>query len=170
MDFLELAAKRYSVRKFSEKTVPQQMIDQILKAAHLAPTGCNNQPQRILVLQGAQALDKLRTCTTYHFYAPLVFAICYDRTKSWKRPNDGADSGSLDASIVITHMMLQACEIGIGTTCVMMFEPEKLRREFAIPEELEPVALLPAGYPAENARPSRLHDQFIPLEEMVVFL
>ena len=50
MDFLKLAAERYSVRKFKPGHLPQETVDKLLKAAHLAPTGCNNQPQRILVL------------------------------------------------------------------------------------------------------------------------
>ena len=50
MDFLKLAAERYSVRKFEQKHLEKEVIDKILKAAHLAPTGCNYQPQRILVL------------------------------------------------------------------------------------------------------------------------
>ena len=50
MDFYELIAERYSVRKFKNEHLPQGIVDKILKAGHLAPTGCNNQPQRILVI------------------------------------------------------------------------------------------------------------------------
>ena len=49
-DFLELAANRYSVRKFIDKPVGQEDLDKILKAGYLAPTACNRQPQRILVI------------------------------------------------------------------------------------------------------------------------
>jgi len=170
MNFMELAAQRYSVRRFSEEKIPRDVIDRILKAAHLAPTGCNYQPQKIYVLESHASLEALKACTTSHFHAPLAFLICYDREKSWKRPYDGADSGPVDASIVTTHMMLQGWTEGVGSTWVMMFDPEKVRQSFRIPENLEPVALLPMGYPAENARPSRLHSQFIPLEDMVEFI
>lgn len=49
MDFLKLATDRYSVRKFTNKHLEKEVIDKILEAAHLAPTGCNYQPQRIIV-------------------------------------------------------------------------------------------------------------------------
>ena len=50
MDFLQLAAQRYSVRKFQEKKLPREALESILKAGMLAPTAHNNQPQRILVI------------------------------------------------------------------------------------------------------------------------
>ena len=50
MDFLQLAAQRYSVRKFQEKKLPREVLESILKAGMLAPTAHNNQPQRILVI------------------------------------------------------------------------------------------------------------------------
>ena len=45
MDFLKLATERYSVRKFKDKPLKKEMIDKILKAANIAPTGCNYQSQ-----------------------------------------------------------------------------------------------------------------------------
>lgn len=170
MEFIDLAAQRYSVRRFSGEKVPREVIDRILKAAHLAPTGCNNQPQKIYVMESEYSLDALKECTPYHFNAPLAFLVCYDREKSWKRSLDGADSGTADASIVATHMILQGWTEGVGSTWVMMFDPEKIRQIFRIPENLEPVALLPMGYPAKNARPSRLHSQFLPFEDMAEFI
>ena len=44
-------------------------MDAVLEASRLAPTACNNQPQRILVLDTAEALDKLKDCTPCHFSA-----------------------------------------------------------------------------------------------------
>lgn len=167
MAFIDLAAERYSVRKFSERSVEQEKIDLILKAAQLAPTACNNQPQRILVMQSDSALSKLKECTNYHFHAPLAFLICYDSTVSWKRSFDGDDSGEVDASIVTTQMMLQAAEIGLGTTWVGYFNPEKTREIFGLPENYVPVAILPTGYPADNAVPSANHSKRYPIEQTV---
>ena len=50
MEFEQLIAERYSVRSFLPEHLPQETIDRILWAGHCAPTGCNYQPQRILVL------------------------------------------------------------------------------------------------------------------------
>ena len=169
MAFIDLAAQRYSVRKFSDEPVEQQKIDLVLRAAQLSPTACNYQPQRILVIQNDQALSKLKECTNYHFHAPLAFLICYDKTVSWKRPFDGDDSGNTDASIVTTQMMLAAADLGLGTTWVGYFDPDKTRKVFDIPENFIPVSVLPMGYPADDAKPSANHTKRYSLEQTVWF-
>lgn len=169
MAFIDLAVQRYSVRKFSEKPVEDEKIDVILQAARVSPTACNNQPQRILVIQSDEALSKLKECTNYHFHAPLAFLICYDKTVSWKRPFDGDDSGDVDASIVTTQMMLAAADSGLGTTWVGYFDPEKTRKVFEIPENFIPVAILPTGYPADNSVPSSNHAKRYALEQTVFY-
>ena len=169
MDFLKLAADRYSVRKFQNKPLEKEVIDKILKAAHLAPTGCNYQPQRILVLNSDEALEKLRGCTKCHFNAPSAMLICYNKDESWKRPYDGALSAPVDAAIVTTHMMLEAHSIGVGSCWVMHFDPFAMRETFNIPENIEPVALLVMGYPAEDSKPLDLHSKFRPMEDVIVY-
>ena len=76
MDFLTLAEKRYSVRNFKDMHLPQDVIKEILKAGHLAPTGCNYQPQRILVINSDEACKKLKECTKCHFDAPTAMLVC----------------------------------------------------------------------------------------------
>lgn len=155
MDFLELTAKRYSVRQFKDIAIPQESIDKILMAANAAPTAHNNQPQEIIVVHSQEGLRRLKKCTECHYNAPLAFLICYDKEKSWKRSYDGADSGAIDASIAATHMMLQATELGLGSTWIMYFIPEAVQVDFALPDNLEPVAILLVGY-ADEA-PSQAH-------------
>ncbi len=166
-DFLTLAKDRYSVRKFDRRPVAREDVDRILRAGHLAPTACNNQPQKIIVVQGEEALAKMRMCTHCHFDAPLGFWVCYDKTRVWTREFDGKDSGDVDASIVCTHMMLAAAEIGVGTTWVMYFIPEAVRVEFALPDTIVPVALLVAGYPAKDVTPASAHTAYRPEAEIV---
>lgn len=169
MDFMKLAAERYSVRRFTNESIEQDKINKILEAGHLAPTACNKQPQRILVINSPEGLSKLRKCTGSHFNAPLAMLICYDKSECWYRDYDGKSSGDIDASIVTTHMMLEAYALGVGTTWVMHFIPEAVREEFAIPDNIEPVALLVMGYPSANAKPSSGHSQFRPMEEVVLY-
>lgn len=169
MDFLKLASERYSVRKFQDKHLEQSVIDQILAAGHVAPTGCNYQPQRILVLNSDEAMEKLKTCTRAHFNAPTAMLVCYNKNESWVRKYDGALSAPVDASIVTTHLMLMAHSIGVGSCWVMHFNPTAMRETFHIPENFEPHALLVMGYPHEEATPLDLHSKFRPLEETVFY-
>ena len=170
MDFLKLAAERYSVRKFTEKHLEQEKIDAILRAGHLAPTGCNYQPQRILVMNTDESIEKLRLCTRSHFGAPTAMLTCYDTEECWKRTRyDGRPCGVVDASIVTTHMMLQAAAIGVGSCWVMHFDPEAMRREFRIPDRFDPVALLVMGYAAPDAEPHHFHSEYRPMEDVVFY-
>ncbi|HKL99507.1 MAG TPA: nitroreductase family protein [Mobilitalea sp.] len=169
MDFLKLVADRYSVRQFTGEVIEQDIINKILKAGHLAPTACNCQPQRILVINSTEGISKLRKCTVCHFNAPMAMLICYDINECWRREYDGKSSGDIDASIVTTHMMLEASALGVGSTWVMHFIPEAVREEFALPDNIEPVALLMMGYPSEDAKPFPGHTKFKPLEDMVAY-
>lgn len=169
MDFENLISKRYSVRNFKTEHLPEEIIEKILDAGHKAPTGCNYQPQRILVLNTDDAIEKLRRCTKCHFGAESAMLVCHNRNESWKRVYDGVLSSPVDAVIVTTYMMLEATNLGVGTCWVMHFNPTAMREEFGIPEELEPVALLVMGYPAENAKPLDLHYQNRPIEEVVFY-
>lgn len=169
MDFLKLASERYSVRKFENKHLEKEIIDKILAAGHLAPTGCNFQPQRILVLNTDSSIESLKKCTKCHFDAPCAMLVCYNKDESWVRKYDGSLSAPVDAAIVTTHMMLMASSLGVGSTWVMHFDPEKMRSEFNIPENIEPLALLTMGYPHKDAVPLDMHNSFRPLDEVVFY-
>ena len=59
MNFLDIAKTRYSVRKYTDKKVEAEKLDQILNAAHVAPTAANLQPVRLLVIQEEEGLKKI---------------------------------------------------------------------------------------------------------------
>jgi len=169
-DFITLVNSRFSVRRFSDRKVEQEKIDLILRAGQAAPTACNNQPQKIYVLQSAEALETLQKCKYSHFGETLAFLVCYDSELCWTREFDGKASGDIDASIVATHMMLEAWELGIGSTWIMYFDPEAVMNEFDLPDNIVPVCILVMGYPAQEAVPSVLHSKKKDLKDMVTVL
>ena len=169
MEFEKLICEKYSVRKFLPEHIPQNIIEKILDAAHKAPTGCNYQPQRILVLNSDESIEKLKNCTRCHFNAPTAMLVCNNKEESWKRPYDGALSSPVDAAIVATHMILSAHDNGVGCCWVMHFNPTVMRETFNIPENIEPTALLVMGYPSPDAKPLDLHSKFRPMEEVVFY-
>ena len=169
MDFLKFAAERYSVRSFESKHLEQEVVDKILACGHIAPTGCNYQPQRILVLNTDASIEALKGCTKCHFNAPTAMLVCYDKNDSWVRKYDGALSAPVDASIVTTHMMLMAHSLGVGCCWVMHFDPVAMRETFHIPESVIPTALLVMGYPAKDAKPLDMHAATRPLDEVVCY-
>lgn len=169
MDFEKLAEERHSVRSFEARPIEKGKLDLVLKAGRIAPTACNNQPQRILVITSTEGMEKLRKCTPYTFNAPMAFVVCYDSGKAWMRPYDEDNSGEVDASIVATHMILQAADLGLGTTWVGHFDPGLVVGEFSLPDEYVPVAILPIGYPASNSQKNPLHFQKLPVEDVVFY-
>lgn len=167
MEFLELTKARYSCRKFLKRQVEREKIEKILEAGRLAPTACNFQPQRILVITDSEKIEALKECTKFTFDAPVILLVCYDKGESWKRKYDGHDEGIVDSSIVSTHMMLQISELGLGSTWVGSFDTNKAREILNVPENFEIVNLLPFGYPAEDALPSAKHEERKELQETV---
>ena len=167
MDFAALSAARYSLRKFSAQPVEPEKLAQILEAGRNAPTAHHNQPQRIFVLQSPEALEKADACTAAHFHPPVILVVAYDPETAWHRETDGKNHGEIDAAIATTQMMLQAADLGLGTTYVGMFEPEKLLAAFPEMAGTFPIAMLPLGYPAEGAHPARLHNDRKPMNELV---
>ena len=127
--------------------------------------------ETLLLLKAAKlyAPEKLKECTKYTFDAPLCFIVCCDSSKAYTRGYDGKNSAEIDASIVTTHMMLQAQDIGLGTTWVMAFNPTKVRECFSIADNLDIIALLPTGYPAEDVTVSPLHEKSIDITEMASY-
>lgn len=168
-DFLELAHERYSVRSFSDEKVPQDIIDKIIKAGMVAPTAVNSQPQMIYVIQSPEAMAILNEQSRCIYGAPQAFLVCYNEENACKRGEYGT-YGEIDATIVLTHMTLEAANLGIGTCIVGMFDQKEIAKALNLPSYIKPVLLLPFGYPAEDAAPSPRHTEYRPLEETVQYL
>lgn len=169
MDFLQLAADRYSVRSFSPKAIPREELKKILRAGQLAPTAVNYQPQKIYVLQSKEALATIRALTRFTYDAPVVLLCCADLSKAWHSPAEpGYNTGEMDVSIVCTQRMLEAWELGIGSVWVRGFDAREVAKAFALPEQIRPICLLPIGYPSQDSVPyARWHNNRRPLSEMV---
>ena len=157
MEFLELSHMRFSVLEYENRPVEQEKIDKIIEAGISAPTACNNQPQRVLIIDNDEGRQKLNRIVPSKYHIPVAFLICYNKRECWIRPMDGKSSGDIDASIVTTHMMMEATELGLGSIWVMYWNPEKMKAEFELDDEIEPTALLIVGYKSEKAKPRQGH-------------
>ena len=153
-DFLKLAESRFSIRQFLDKPVEQEKIDALLRVAQIAPTAENKQPQKIYIITKEEDRKKLKTVSKYTFNAPMYFIVCCDKNKAWKQKNEDYISTEIDGSIVTTHIILEAHDLGLGSVVVRNFETENLKKLFNIPENMVPISLLPIGYPKEGVKPS----------------
>lgn len=169
MDFITIAKKRCSIRRYTNQKVEPEKLDKILEAAHVAPTAANLQPVHLIAVQNAEGLARIGKAANI-YGAPLAIIVCANHDKAWVRPFDQKQTGDIDASILTDHMMLQATELGLGSVWVCYFKPDILRREFDLPANLEPINILAIGYTGENfTDPDRHSETRIPLSELVSY-
>ncbi|MGN0193671.1 MAG: nitroreductase family protein [Pseudoramibacter sp.] len=170
-NFMELAKARFSVKKFSDKPIEEDKLEQILEAGRIAPTAANKQAQRVYVIQSEDALAKISALSPCIYGAKTVLMIAYDADEDWKNSyEDGIHSGQQDASIVATHIMLEAWDLGIGSCWVNMFPNTKAAQAFGLPDNIKPVLLMPIGYAAEGVKPLAKHTSRKPLDATVTRL
>lgn len=155
MDFDDIVTARYSCRGYTDQPVTEEDLLSIAESGRLAPSAKNLQPTRVFAITGRDALDRVSGMTRI-YGAPLVFAICADRSLSWKRDCDGMDSYQIDASIVATQMMCRATELGLGTLYICWFDPEDLKDLLGLADGVEPVSLLAVGHPSVDDSPNHL--------------
>lgn len=170
MDFLELAKTRYSCRKFSGQRVEQEKIEKLIEAGLAAPTAVNKQPYRIWVMEGPEAAGKLAQTTKYTFHAEQFLLVGTRTEEAWVRQSDEKNFGEVDAAIVATHIMLEAWQLGLGTTWVGSFDEGLMKSLVPELEGYELIALFPLGYPAEDAKPAGMHYKTREREELVKYL
>lgn len=167
MEFMKLAKARHSVRKYQDRPVEEEKLQRILEAGRVCPTAANKQPQRFLTVSSAEGLQKLGSAAKLHG-APLAVIVCCEKARAWVRPYDGWNATDTDASIALTHMMLEAWEQGLGSCWIDMFDPAAVTRDFELPDGVVPVHIMVFGYAeGEPESPDRHTVKRIPLDEMV---
>ena len=170
MDFMQLAAARYSVRKFTEQPLEEEKLQTILEAGRLAPTARNFQPQKVYVLRSPEAIEKAEKLTSCMYGATTALLVCCDMDRVWKNPlRPGYSTWEVDPSIITTHMMLAAWELGVGSVWVGHFNDAEVVEAFGLPENIRPVAFLPLGYAAIGPKEQQ-HSVFRPAEETIEYL
>lgn len=151
MDFLELVKKRYSVRAYKPDSVEDEKLQQVFEAARLAPTASNLQPFQFIVIHTKGREEELRRIyrSSWFFQAPLVICACSIPSQSWAR-RDGKNYSEVDVTIAMDHLILAATELGLGTCWVGAFNPDAARKILKLPDNVEPIAFTPLGYPNDQ--------------------
>ena len=170
MDFLELAKARYSCKKFDGRQIKEEELSYILEAGRLAPTAKNLQEQHVYVIQSKEALEKIDKITPCRYGAPTVLCVAFHKDEVFTYPGGKRDSGIEDASIVATHMMLAAADIGVDSCWLNLFDPEQAAAELGLPEDEEVLMLLDLGYAAEGQGPLKNHSSRKELSETVSYM
>ena len=148
MIFLDTCKTRESVRGYKPTPVEDDKLSYILETVRLAPSACNRQPWKFLVLKSADALARAAQCYDRDWFktAPLAILCCIDHSQEWVRPSDGKRHGTIDIAIAAEHICLAAAEQGLGSCWICNFDVCKAAGLFDLPDEIEPAVLIPIGY------------------------
>lgn len=167
MDFEDIIRKRTAVRKFSDKNVEQDKLDKILEAGRLAPTAKNNQPLKIYVVSSEEGLMKIDKASRCRYGAKTVLIVCGNIEESYHKGD--YSTYEMDSSIVATHMMLEATNVGVDNIWIELFDENILREEFNIPSEYIPVCLLPLGYKTDDCPVNPMHGKRKSIKDLVEY-
>ena len=153
-DFENTIRKRYSCRAYTPDVPSGDIIDAVLDDCRLAPSACNRQPWRFIVVSDEEGKAALRNAYSRPWFAsaPMYIVVCAVPGEAWVRPEDSKNHADVDASIATEHLCLSATAHGLATCWVCNFEPTLLREGLSIDAALEPIAIIPIGYAAPEAK------------------
>jgi len=150
MEFYEVLRTRRSVRLYSSAPVSDEVLNKVLEAARIAPSGSNRQPWKFILVRDENLKKELvPLCGGQSFIAqaPLVIVACGVNIHYSRGGYMGDMSMLVDVSIAIDHLTLAARAEGLGTCWIGLFNNEAVKGLLHIPEDVNVVAVIPIGYP-----------------------
>lgn len=153
MDVMEAIKTRRSIRKFSSKPVEEEKLRLILEAARLSPSSQNSQNWRFIVVRDKEKLQKLMEAADGQPHvgeAPCAVVACGTKRRIM---DCGQPTDTVDCSIAMAYMILEAHTLGLGTCWLGHFFADKVKKALSIPDDVSVVAFTPLGYPAEEPVP-----------------
>lgn len=170
MEFKDVVKNRYSCKSYDGRKIEQDKLDRILEAGRLAPTAKNLQEQHIYVVQSEEGLAKIDKVTPCRYNAGTCLLVAFDKNNVYTYPNSARESGVEDATIVATHLMLAAADEGVDSCWLNCIDIDKIKAEFALPDNEDVLMILDLGYGSEGAGPLANHGNRKPLSETVSYL
>lgn len=150
MEAFELIKTRRSIRKFTDETVPDKLINKIIEAGTWAPSGMNNQPWKFAVVRNEDLKNKLSRLTHYSkiiLRSNVLIAVFLDNSLSYDRTKD-----TLAIGACIQNMLLLIHSMGLGAVWLgeILKNKDRVREIVEGSQDLELMAVIALGYPAEK--------------------
>jgi len=163
MNFTELVKHRYSCRKFLEKPVEREKMELCLEAARLAPSACNSQPWKFIIVEDPALKEKCCQAAFSGQYAsnsfgknaPVLVVVISEKGNFMARVGNLVRDTRfylVDIGIAVEHFVLQAAELGLGTCWLGWFNETPLKKVLGLPKSAKIDIILPIGYPAQPNR------------------
>lgn len=160
MELKEALLQRRSVRKYTDKAVSDELVNELMHAAMSGPSACNRKPWKFYVVSDPEALKKLRKATRFsNIEAPLAVVVCGNLSRAL--PLQLANYWIEDCSAATENILLRATDLGLGTVWCGVYPQKsnvtKVRDILGLSDKLIPLNIIYVGYPAENPE---ARDQF----------
>jgi nitroreductase len=166
VDFTTVLKTRRSVRAYADRAVPAAMLGRVLEAARLAPSACNVQPWRFIVVQASSTRAQIaKHSADFVATAPVVLVCCgkrYPQAFNWM----GDKLFLIDVAIAVDHLTLAARNEGLGSCWIGAFHDQPIKELLDIPADHDLVALIPLGFPASEGL-FHAQTERLPLERIV---
>jgi len=161
MDALEAILSRRSIRKYNKKTVPKELIKNLLKAAMSAPSAGNEQPWHFIIINDPAILSKI---TSFHNHAQmlkdasLAILVCGDLNLDKHK-----DMWVQDCSAATENILIAVNAKELGAVWLGIYPREDrmngLTDLLKIPDNIIPFSLVAIGYPAEKKPKADRYDE-----------
>ena len=153
MELKEVLLKRRSIRRFTEESVSEEMIESLLHAAMSGPSACNKKPWEFYVVTNKEKLEELKNSSMFtKFSSRLVIVVCGNLTKAL--PLKMAEYWIQDCSAATENILLQATDLGLGAVWCGIHPQkhavERVQKILGIPQSQIPLNVIFIGHPAEN--------------------
>ena len=166
MNFLDLANKRYSVRNYKNTPVPREKINRCIEAARLAPSACNSQPWKFLVVDDPRikadaakaAFEGILNFNHFALKAPVLILVVSERQKIFAKFGGivkGKNFSLMDIGIAAEHFCLGAAEEGLGTCILGWFNEKKVKKILSIPKLKRVELIISLGFSADEEIPHK---------------
>ena len=160
-DLMEIIKERRSIRKYEEKDIPEDIVNQVLEVARWTPSWANTQCWEVIVAKDKTIKERLQATISKGnpaaksiVEAPVVFALCGRLEKAGyykdKVSTKFGDWFMFDLGLVTQTICLAACDFGLGTVIVGLFDHDRAKEILNVPTGYELVVLIPMGYPAKT--------------------
>lgn len=151
MNVHEAIRLRRSVRAYSSRPIPQDILQRMQDALRYAPSACNIQPWRFVFVIDADLRRQVARAAKDQMWmaeAPITVVACGYPKLAYPRMGGRYSSLDIDIAIALDHLTLAAVAEGLGTCWIGAFHEEPVKAILAVPDEVRVVAMTPLGYPA----------------------
>ena len=164
MTVFEAIQQRKSIRNYLSEPVEKEKLNQVLEAGRLAPSARNQQNWHFFAITDSLTRQKLSdACCGQRqvAQAPVALVIC--ATQPIREMNCGHPAETIDCSIALSFMILEAAELGLGTCWLGAFHADEVKKVLDLPQSYTVIAVSPLGYPAQipNPQPRKSKEEVI---------